>query len=292
MCSDRDHSTACDYVTKHIERYQLSAPPDTEKLVEAILIWNNRTDLDLHACNAKTGEEMYYSNKESRDKKINLLIDENASSSNANEKAKEYIYFRRGIADSEYNILVNNYCSRVDGNTTFALHITEYNNGQKGAVHSYDSDPNNSGSTGKGLSNKQKVKVATIKFVEGKVEVVLHNPELDDTNRDRIRPPSPSREIQTSGGFLPPADIRLIARQAQDHPDGVALRLKPDASVNPITNLRNDTPILAIEANNEWVGIRHQSGTVYYMKRTNTKPVVEQPNSFTHFIIGSSNGRS
>lgn len=280
---DRSHSTAYDYVTTHIERCQLSAPPDTEKLVEAILIWNNRTDLDLHAVNCKSGEEIYYAKKESKDKKINLLIDENASSNNASEKAKEYIYFRRGIEDCEYNILVNNYASRINGNTVFAIHIQEYNNGQKGTIHSYDSDPGNNESTGKGLSQKQKVKIATIKFVDGKVEVIMDNPELDDSDRSRIRPPSPSREIETSGGYLPSADINLIARQAQGHLDGVALRLKPDSSVNPVANLANDTPILAIEADSEWIGIRHQSGTVYYMKRTNTQPVQR----FTQFVLNS-----
>ena len=60
-------------------------------------------------------------------------------------------------------------------------------------------------------------------------------------------------------------------------------------SVNPIINLPNDTPILAIEANHEWIGIRHQSGTVYYMKRSNTQ-LIEPVNRFTEFNA-SSGGR-
>lgn len=285
----RGDSTACDYVTTHIEKHQLSVPPDTEKSVDVSLIWGNNSDLDLSAIHTKHNEKIYYNNKESKDKKVNLPIDVNASSNNLTEKGIEHLYFRRGISDSEYNIIVDNYCSKVEGNTTFAVHITEYNNGEKSAIHSYDSDPNNSNSIGKGLSNKQNVKVATIKFVNGKVKVTMYNPELDDIDIGKIRPPSPNHEIETSGGYLPSADIRLIARQAQGHSSGVALRLKPEVSVNPIINLPNDTHILAIEANHEWVGIRHQSGTVYYMKRSNTQSI-EPVNRFTEFNV-SSGGR-
>lgn len=288
--SDRCHSRAVAYVSSHIERHSLTAPSNTEKLLEVILVWFTKDDLDIHLYNQKSGEHIYYSNKQSIDRKINLLIDENASASNASDKVKEYLYIRRGIESSTFNLVINNYCSRVNGNSIFAVHIQTYKNGEKGEVYSYDSDPGvtSDDGCGKGLENNEKATIATININNDNVEVEMYNPQLKAKKSDtkNLRPPPNEDHFQTTGGYLPICHMDLIARQKDGYPH-VALRFKPNESEQPVMDLASGTPIHTVEANDEWVGIQLHTGTVHYLKRRNTESLVAD-NSMLSSIISTS----
>ena len=187
-----------------MEHFQASMPrarPNvTELEAHIMLIWNSRTDLDIHVVQPD-GAEIYYGKPAGR--RCFLLLDENAGPP-FKDKPVEDFYIMRDSPAGDYVLSIHSFSIRNEPITALAVYITKHTtvhdlHGQ--LAGSFDSDPVGDHRTG--LHNHERITIATItksSSATGEVEL------------------SVKMHAKTSAGLGPPAASTPAAPAASSAP--------------------------------------------------------------------------